>query len=146
MAEMLNREAYNRQEQVRVDQQDGVVRREHIVRDHAVERRYMLFRISELIWLMTGILDGLIGLRFMLKLIAANPNSPFAQLIYNVTALFLVPFEGLTATPSAGGMVLEIPALIAMLVYVMAAWVVIRLIWVLFDPSSGRSHSTYERY
>jgi hypothetical protein len=43
-------------------------------------------------------------------------------------------------------MVLEIPALIAMMVYVMAAWVLIRLIWVLFDPSSGRSHSTYERY
>jgi hypothetical protein len=43
-------------------------------------------------------------------------------------------------------MVLEVPALIAMVVYVMAAWVVIRLIWVLFDLSSGRSHSTYERY
>jgi hypothetical protein len=44
----------------------------------------------------------------------------------------------LTATPSAAGMVLEIPTLIAMLVYLLMAWVVVRLIWVLFDRPTAR--------
>jgi hypothetical protein len=62
-----------------------------------------------------------------------------------ITDPFLLPFQGLTATPSAAGMVLEIPTLIAMLVYLLMAWVVVRLIWVLFDRPTARSVSTYER-
>ena len=48
---------------------------------------------------------------------AANPAAGFATFIYNMTAVFLTPFFGLTATPSANGSILEIPTLIAMLVY-----------------------------
>ena len=64
-----------------------------------------------------GILEGLIALRILLKLIAANPNSPFAAMLYRFTDIFLFPFAGLTATPSAGGMVLEISSFIALAVY-----------------------------
>jgi uncharacterized protein YggT (Ycf19 family) len=87
----------------------------------------------------------LLGLRFLLRLIAANPNSPFARLIYNVTAPFLFPFEALTATPSAGAVVVEIPTLIAILVYLALGWVVVRLMWVLSSRPSARESTTYER-
>jgi len=43
-------------------------------------------------------------------------------LIYGFTNLFLFPFVGLTGTPAAGGMVLEISSVIAMLVYALAGW------------------------
>jgi hypothetical protein len=58
-------------------------------------------------------------------------------LIYGFTNLFLFPFEGMTATPAAGGMVLEISSFFAMLIYALIAWVVERIVWVLFYRPRG---------
>jgi hypothetical protein len=101
------------------------------------ERRIFTFKATQLVWLFLGILEALLALRFVLKLIAANPDSPFAVFIYGFTNLFLFPFAGLTVTPSAGGMVLEIPTLIAMLVYGLIAWAIERIIWVIFYRPKG---------
>lgn len=96
-------------------------------------RRAALVKISRVIWFLTGILETLLGLRFVLKLLAANPDAGFARFVYGITSVFLVPFQGLTATPSASGAVLEIPTLIAMLVYGLVAWGIARGVWVIFD-------------
>jgi hypothetical protein len=101
------------------------------------ERRIFTFKATQIIWLLLGILEALLALRFFLKLIAANPESPIAVLIYGFTGLFLFPFAGLTVTPAAGGMVLEIPTLIAMLVYGLIAWAVERIVWVIFYRPRG---------
>lgn len=92
-----------------------------------------LRRITGLIQLGFGVLDGLIGLRFFLKLMAANPENPFAQIIYFLTQPFLWLFQGLTRTPSFEGIVIEFYDLIAMAVYAMMAWVIIQLLWILFS-------------
>ena len=81
------------------------------------ERRIFTFKATQVIWLLLGILEVMLALRFVLKLIAANPASPIAAAIYSFTDLFLFPFAGLTATPAVGGMVLEISTLIAMAIY-----------------------------
>jgi hypothetical protein len=97
------------------------------------EQNNFIVRLTQLVWLLFGILEALIGLRVILKLIAANPNSPFAALVYNASYLFVWPFTGLTRTPAAEGMVLEIPSIIAMLVYALVAWAIVRLIWIVLD-------------
>ena len=97
------------------------------------EQRSFIVRLTQLVWLLFGVLEALIGLRVLLKLIAANPNSPFAALVYNLSALFVWPFSGLTRTPAAEGMVLDIPSIIAMLVYALVAWAIVRLIWIVLD-------------
>ena len=99
-----------------------------------------------MIWLLFGIVEGLIGLRVLLKLIGANPDNGFASFIYNAAALFLAPFFGLIGSPSAGGMVLEVPSLIAMLVYALLGWLIMRVISQFFFPPATRSTSTYDRY
>ena len=101
------------------------------------ERRIFTFKATQIIWLFLGILEGLLALRFVLKLIAANPASPIAAAIYGFTHLFLLPFAGLTATPSAGGMVLELSTMIAMVVYALIAWAIERTIWVIFYRPRG---------
>ncbi len=101
------------------------------------ERQIFTFKATQLIWLFLGILEGLLALRFVLKLIAANPSSPIAAAIYGITHLFLLPFAGLTATPSAGGMVLELSTLIAMVVYGLIAWAIERIVWVIFYRPRG---------
>jgi len=91
-----------------------------------------LRRLTLMIQLAFGILDGLIGLRFLLKLMAANPANPFAQFIYFVTTPFLWVFQGLTQTPSFEGIVIEFYDLIALAVYAALCWVIIQFIWILF--------------
>ncbi len=91
-----------------------------------------LRRITGLIQLGFGVLDGLIGLRFLLKLMAANPENPFAQIVYFVTEPFLWLFMGLTRTPSFEGIVIEFYDLVAIAVYAMLGWVIIQLLWILF--------------
>jgi hypothetical protein len=76
-----------------------------------------VFKIDQTLWLLLGMLEALLGIRVFLKLIAANPESGFARFIYGLSDLFLLPFFGLTQTPSANGAVLEIPTIIAMVVY-----------------------------
>ena len=100
------------------------------------DRHYRLARATQIIWLVTGMLESLIGIRILLKLIAANPEAGFAMFIYNLTAVFLAPFFGLTAEPEANGAVLEISSLIAMLVYALLTWAVVRVIHITFQDKS----------
>lgn len=96
------------------------------------EQRIFTFKATYMIWLLVVMLEGLIALRIGLKLIGANADNPFAALIYGFTNLFLFPFVGLTGTPTAGGMVLEISSVIAMVVYGLAGWAFERMVWVIF--------------
>ena len=101
------------------------------------EQRIFTFKATQLIWLFLGILEVLIALRIGLKLIGANPDSPIVALIYGFTYLFLFPFEGMTATPSAGGMVLELSSFFAMVIYALIAWAVERIVWLVFYRPRG---------
>jgi YggT family protein len=91
-----------------------------------------LVRLTGLIWLGFGILDGVIGLRFLLKLMAANPDNAFASFIYIITEPALWVFKGLTTTPSFEGIAIEFYDLIAILVYALLGWVIVRVLWLLF--------------
>ncbi len=102
------------------------------------EQRLFSFRATQLVWLGLGLLEAALGLRVLLKLIGANAANPFASMLYGITGVFLAPFAGLTATPAANGMVLEVSTLIAMIVYALLAWVLERLVWVIFyHPRTG---------
>jgi len=96
------------------------------------EQRIFTFKVTQLIWLLFGILEALIALRIGLKLIGANPDSPIVTLIYGFTYLFLFPFEGLTGSPTSGVMVLELSSMFAILIYGLIAWAVERTVWLFF--------------
>jgi len=102
------------------------------------EQRIFTFKATQIIWLLLGILEAMIALRIGLKLIAANPDSPIVALIYGFTNLFLFPFQGMTVTPSAGGMVLELSSFFAMGIYALIAWAVERVVWLAFYRPRGR--------
>ncbi|MDO8672516.1 MAG: hypothetical protein Q7O66_13960, partial [Dehalococcoidia bacterium] len=99
----------------------------------------------QVVWLFVGIIEVLIGLRVVLKLMGANPANDFGGFVYNSAGVFLSPFFGLTGSPSSGGIVLEVPSLIAMLVYFLVGWAIVRMILPLFDQPATRSKSTYDR-
>jgi uncharacterized protein YggT (Ycf19 family) len=101
------------------------------------EQRVATFKATQIIWLLLGLLESVIALRVVFKLIAVNAANPFATLLYNVTKFFVAPFASLTKAPTAGGMVLEISSIIAMIVYLLIAYALERIVYVLFYRPRG---------
>lgn len=128
----------DRVERVKVQQHGSSEYIEHVVDDAAAAQRSFTYQITAFLWLMFGALEGLLGLRLILKLLASNPSNPFAQLVYGLSDIFVWPFIGLTVTPSAAGIVVEIHTIIAMVVYAILAWLVISLVRVLLYRRSDR--------
>jgi YggT family protein len=129
-----------------VTDEAGLQHRERTTHDVAAEYRQKMLKVSQVIWLLVCVIEGLIGLRVILKLIGANPDNDFARFSYNVAALFMGPFFGLTGSPSSGGMVLEVPSLIAMVLYGLLGWLIVRAILPLFDRATTGGTSTYDRH
>jgi YggT family protein len=122
-----------------------VNRRKRVVENLGAEYRQNLRRVTQFIWLMFGTLEGLLGLRFALKLIGANPGNPFAEALYRITDLFLWPFRELVFSPTVNGFVLEIYTVIAMFVYALVAYVLVNLVWIIFARTNARTVTVYER-
>ena len=101
------------------------------------EQRVTSFKVTQLIWWVLGLLEALLGLRFLFKLIGANPNNPFAIFLYELTDFFVRPFATLTGTPTAGNMVFEFSTLITMIVYALVGWGLERLFNVIFYRPRG---------
>lgn len=96
-------------------------------------RRYNIRRATQAIYSAFAVLEVLIAFRVVLRLLAANPENAFAQLIYGITAPFVAPFQGLFVTPQAEGFVLELSSIVAIFVYMLIAYGLVRLVWLLFD-------------
>ncbi|MBI5032161.1 MAG: YggT family protein [Chloroflexi bacterium] len=134
-----------RREDVRVSQQPGAEQRQVVTQDVNAGQRQTLQWVTALIGFVFTILEGLIGLRIVLKFIDANSQNAFASLIYKLTAPFVAPFTGLVGNPAMGGNVLEITSLVALIVYALIAAVLIRLVWLVFYHPSAKTVTTYER-
>jgi hypothetical protein len=62
-----------------------------------------------------------------------------------LSELFLWPFRNIVANPAFQNYVLEITSIIAMVVYPLIGWAIVRLIWVLFYRAPTSQVTTYHR-
>jgi uncharacterized protein YggT (Ycf19 family) len=141
----LNRDEIGQRKRVVVHQDGEHVHEEHVVHNVNLEYRQAIYKVTQLIWLLFAGLEALLGLRVILKLIGANPATPFTALVYQLSELFLWPFQNIVANPAFGNFVIEITTLIAMIVYPLLGWAIVRLIWVLFYRTPSGRVTTYDR-
>ena len=94
-----------------------------------------LARFLRIAWFLLGLLEAVLALRFVLSLLGANERNDFAAAVYGLTGVFVGPFRTLFATPASGGSSLELFTLVAMLVFFVAWWAVVKLIGVVLDRS-----------
>lgn len=86
------------------------------------------FSLAWVIYVLLGAVDALIAIRVILKALAANTGVPFTGFIYRITDPLVWPFQGIFATRVASnGSVFEFSSLVAIAVYALLAWVVVRL-------------------
>ena len=89
-------------------------------------------RTQNFIYFLFGLLEILLGFRLLLKLLGASTVSGFVSFIYQITGIFIMPFEGIFRRFFTQGVettsVLEPATIVAMIVYAVLAWGIIRLI------------------
>lgn len=81
-----------------------------------------------LIYFIFGFLEVLLAFRLILKLAGASTASGFVNLIYGITGLFILPFEGIFRRTVASTSVLEPATLVALIVYALLAWGIVKLV------------------
>lgn len=84
--------------------------------------------IARLLWSILSIIEIILAFRFVLQLIQANPESPFVNFVYVISAPLIQPFGGIVANQQINTATLEYTTLIAMFVYWVVAWIVTHVI------------------
>ncbi|MEK7526702.1 MAG: YggT family protein [Patescibacteria group bacterium] len=105
-------------------------------------KKKTIFRFNQIIWYILGLIEVLLMFRFILKALAANPNSSFVNLVYSLTRPLVSPFVGIFGITVAENSVLEWTTLIAALVYLCVAWGLVYLLGLFFPitPSDVEAH------
>lgn len=99
----------------------------------------LLYRGTQVIWYVLGIVEVLLAFRFILKLLGANAGAGFTSFVYGITYVFATPF--LTVFRSSqivAGSIFEWTTLLAMVVYWIIAMGIVKLFLM------GRTVSTPE--
>jgi hypothetical protein len=131
--------AVDRREETVATSQPGYSTTEQTVRDVAAERRMNVFQGTRLIWSILGLLEIMLGLRFLLKLIGANAASGFGSFVYGTTGLFVKPFAGLVSTWTSGDSILEVNTLVAMAIYALLFWGIVRVLGLVMERGGART-------
>jgi len=87
-----------------------------------------LYRGTQIVWYILGILEVLLAFRFVLKLLGANPAAGFTSFIYGVTQPFAAPFLTVFRITRVEGSVFEWTTLLAMIVYWLIAIAIAKLL------------------
>ena len=135
----INAEIADRASQAPPEDADKVGRVAGTFRDRAVDevvdterevhRSRVAARVSQIIDYAFFLIYALLGIRFVLALIAARSNSGFVQFIVTVTTPFYAPFKGIVGSPSTDeGHTLLLPIVVALGAYVLLHLAINRLL------------------
>lgn len=98
--------------------------------DHRTHNKNI--KVRKVVYFILSILEVLFTFRLIFKLLGANTASPFTSFIYAVTGAFIAPFNGIFRSAVSQGIetnsVLEPTTIIAMIVYALIAYGVVRFI------------------
>ena len=118
---------------------------ESVTEDPYAPRRGAAEKLRQAVLLVFAIINGLIAIRFVLRLLGANQDAPFAAFVYGITAPFLAPFFGLFGTPVVNGSAIEWFSLVAIVAYMLLAWVLAKIIWILAGETRRATRAEVNR-
>lgn len=112
---------------------------------YADARTRPLYRGTQAVWYILGLLEVLLVFRFVFRLLAANPTAGFTSFIYNVSHPFVVPFMTVFNTTQVVASAFEWTTLLAMVVYWLVAIAIVRLLLIGKPVSRGEAAYKLER-
>ena len=88
--------------------------------EREVERGRSAARISQVVDYIFFVIYALLGMRFLLALMAAHSSAGFVRFIVAVTNPFYLPFKGIVNSPSTDqGHTLMLPIVVALIAYML---------------------------
>ena len=131
------------------DANGNLVQREEQVYEDTYTARYnTLDRVARIVQFIFGLLLVLLALRFLFRIINAGTGNGLVNFIYNITAPFVGPFNGIFNDQAiSNASVVEISTLIAIGIYALLAWGVVKMLYVFFAPdrSTREVHTSKRR-
>lgn len=103
-----------------------------------------LDRAKKGVWLLFAILVGLIGIRTGLILLGADMKIGFGMLVHGITQPFDLPFLmlfGEQAKATTRASTIEVGSLVAIVVYLLLAWVITKILELIMAPRAARTLS-----
>ena len=119
----------------------SVIREKTQVSSPEAEKKVTVWSLNRLVYYVLGIIEVFLVFRFTLKILGANPGSPFVSLIYSVSRVLIAPFAGIFHTTVADGIetvsVIEPSTITAILVYLVLAAGIVWLVNILTATDSN---------
>ncbi len=111
-------------------------------KDNYVKKNEANLKYRKLIYYILGVLEVLLAFRLVLKVLGSNPQSIFVNGIYSISRIFMVPFVGIFRTAVNNGIetksLLEPALIIAMIVYALVAWGIVKLIEIMSNRKDSQ--------
>jgi disulfide bond formation protein DsbB len=104
-----------------------------------------LYRGTQIVWYITWLIEALLAFRFVLKFLGANPSAGFSGLIYGVSYPFAAPFLNVFRITQVKGSLVEWTTILAMLVYWLIAWGIVRLLLLSKPVSAAEAAEELEK-
>ncbi len=98
-----------------------------------------LYRGAQVVWYSLSVIEVLLTARFILKLLQANPEATFTNLVYTLSSIFTLPFVAVFQNVRVSGSVFEWTTLLAMCVYWLLALGIIKLFIMSKTVSTGEA-------
>lgn len=87
-----------------------------------------MYRGTQIVWFLLGVIEIMLAFRFALRLLEANPLAGFTSFIYNATYFFAAPFLNVFRISEVSGSIFEWTTILAMFVYWVIAAGIIRIL------------------
>lgn len=134
--------SHDRNDETNLERRQELRHDEESFKLHQEEKRLQSARRStSFIWItnsifwLTGMLEILLSIRFVLRLFGANPKNDFALVINNLSAPFIAPFSTLFISPTSGGgaNIFDVNVIIAIIIYAVLMCLAISLVRFIFN-------------
>ena len=94
-------------------------------------------RTQKTIRFIFAVIEILLLIRFFLKLVAANPASPFGIFEFGLTDPLAAPFASLFDNPMIGKSIIEFTTILALIIYPIFGWILSRALQLVFYREQG---------
>lgn len=95
--------------------------------ENSVQEKEGPEKIAQLVWYVIGLINVVLAIRIFFLLFNAQSGG-FTGFLYNVTAPFVMPFNGIFPAPGQGTTYFDTAALVAIIIYSLLAWGIVTLI------------------
>ncbi|HSX09884.1 MAG TPA: hypothetical protein VLF93_07040 [Candidatus Saccharimonadales bacterium] len=92
------------------------------------QQQKAVVRSYNIIWFIVGLIDAVLGFRFVFEILGANPASGFTQLIYGLSYPFAAPFQSIFGVTVIARSFFDWSLLVAIAVYLLIGYGLIQVL------------------